>query len=445
MSAGRSAMHNPPRDRQDGSAGRDSRGTTASATAFLDTLRFVAANLVLLSHILLVFFDNKVSYKGRGVAVIILFVLSGFLITRSLMYRARKPGAHMADFFADRVARIMTPFVPVLLLIALLNATVIHTNWAAEGLSTGFVALLGNLLLLFDYPVFQLLDIAHLDVWWRIRPYNTAEPFWTVAIEFWIYVAASLLVFGVLLRERIRPGCFWTLALISVPVVIWNAADGAGKSLSLVWIVGGVAGFLVVYLGPDSKAARSKALAACLILFGLAALAGRIVKLGFDPYDLQTAFLMILVFLGVFLRLNQAATVWRIPASLAKFLASYSYSLYLVHNTVLVIVFENTAGLPKALSVGIGVILAHAAALLIYHAFEKHHRAVGTYLRAVFTRNMMRSDVAAGPAAMPPATAAPGVAAVGIQAPAEAREVKTAGGFLPALSPSAIPRAPINS
>lgn len=388
-------MSSPPVDQQSVSVKRDSRGTSASATAFLDTLRFVAANLVLLSHILLVFFDNKLPYKGRGVAVFILFVLSGFLITRSLMYRATKSGAQMATFLADRVARIMTPFVPVLLIIALLNATVIHTNWSLEGLSTGFVALLGNLFLLFDYPLFQLLDRAHFDVWWRIRPYNTAEPFWTVAIEFWIYIAASLLVFGLLLRERIRPIYIWALALISVPVVIWNAADGAGKSLSLIWMVGGLAGFLVVYMGADSKAARSKTLATCLLLFGSAALAARIVKFGFDPYDLQTAFLMVVMFFAIFLRLNQAAAAWRMPAALAKFFASYSYSLYLVHNTVLVIVFENTAGLPKALSIAIGVVLAHAAALLIYHAFEKHHRTVGRYLRPMFIRHMMRSDAVA--------------------------------------------------
>lgn len=419
-------MSSPPPEQHSVSVKRDSRGTSASATAFLDTLRFVAANLVMLSHILLVFFDNKVTYKGRGVAVIILFVLSGFLITRSLMYRARKPGAHMTSFLADRVARIMTPFVPVLLVVALLNATVIHTHWSLDGLSTGLIALLGNLLLLFDYPLFQLLDIAHVDVWWRIRPYNTAEPFWTVAIEFWIYIAASLLVFGVLLREKIRPGYVWALALISVPVVIWNAADGAGKSLSLVWMVGGLAGFLVVYMGADSKAARSKTLALCLVLFGATALAGRIGKLGFDPYDLQTAFLMIVMFFGIFLRLNQAATVWRLPAKLAKFFASYSYSLYLVHNTVLVIVFENTAGLSKAWSIGIGVVLAHAAALLVYHSFEKHHRAVGTYLRPIFARHMMRSDVASipesqtSPAAIPAATASVATTSAAIASSSEA-------------------------
>ncbi|GFE81227.1 acyltransferase [Steroidobacter agaridevorans] len=412
-------MDSSPPVTADASKQRDSRGTSASATAFLDLLRFTAANLVLLSHVFVVFFDNKKTYQGRGVAVIILFVLSGFLITRSLMYRAKKPGEHMPAFLADRVARIMTPFVPVLLAIALLNATVIHTNWSLDGLSTGFVALLGNLFLLFDYPVFQLLDIAHVDVWWRIRPYNTAEPFWTVAIEFWIYIAMSLLFFCAIKRERIRGGWIVLLALISVPVILWNAADGAGKALSLTWMVGGMAGFLVVFMGGDSAAARSRLLAWIIVVCGVASLSARVVKLGFDPYDLQTNFLMTVIFFGIFLRLNQATAAWRIPAALAKFGASYSYSLYLVHNTVLVIVFENTHSWPKPVAIAFGVVLAHLVALLVYHSFEKHHRAVGTYLRPIFARALLKS---AAPVAQPQ-TVSP--AAVAVEAKSELSHIES--------------------
>jgi peptidoglycan/LPS O-acetylase OafA/YrhL len=236
------------------------------------------------------------------------------------------------------------------------------------------------------------LDLAHVDVWWRIRPYNTAEPFWTVAIEFWIYIAMSLLFFRAIKRERIRAGWVVLLALISVPVILWNAADGAGKALSLTWLVGGMAGFLVVFMGTDSAAARSRLFAWIIIACGAASLGARIMKLGFDPYDLQTNFLMTVIFFGIFLRLNQATTAWRIPAALAKFGASYSYSLYLVHNTVLVIVFENTRRWPKPLAIALGVVLAHLVALLVYHSFEKHHRAVGTYLRPIFARALLKSS-----------------------------------------------------
>lgn len=376
-------------DRHDAGATGHLPGIGPSAAAFLDMLRFVAVNLVMLSHILVVFFDDRTTYQGRGAAVVILFVLSGFLITRSLLGRLEQPGPQLPVFLADRVARVMTPLVPVLLAIALLNATVIHTHWSLEGLSTGFVALLGNLLLLFDYPLFQFFDAS-----WRVRPYHTAEPLWTLPIVFWIYIAAGVLVFGVLAREKIRPACLWALALISLPVVVWNAAGGPGKALSLVWMMGCLAGFLGVQASRHGKPARSKALPVWLLLFGSAALVARIWEDGFDPYDLQTALLVTVIFFALFLRLNQATTVWKFPAALAKFFASYSYSLYLVHNTVLVIVFETTAGWPKAWSIGIGVMLGHGAALLAYHSFEKRHRTVGTFLRRILARYMTRPEAA---------------------------------------------------
>lgn len=390
--------------------------TSDASTAYLDGLRALASNLVVLSHVILIYFNNELHFWGRGLAVTLLFILSGFLITQSLLARSQKPGTHFPNFLADRMARILTPLVPALLIIALLNATYIQSNMGGDGLNTGFVALIGNLLLLLDYPAFQALAVAGFDVPWRIRPYNTAEPYWTVAIEFWLYIAAGLLVFGLLMKEPMRRRWAVLLALVSLPVLVWNAADGPGKSLSLIWILGGMAGFIVMRAGRESPLARSPSAWLWLTGFGVLSLAARLVKMPFDPYDLQTAFLIVVIFLGVFLRLNRALTAWRIPASIAGFLASYSYSLYLVHNTVLVVVFEATRGtaLPKAAAVALGVGLAHVCAFLLYHAFEKRHRTVGTWLRPRVNRLLTRP---ATPAAVPAGAHAPTPAPVATPAP----------------------------
>lgn len=372
-------------DQQDTGVARDSRGTSLSATAFLDTLRFIAANLVLLSHILLVFFDNKVTYKGRGVAVITLFVLSGFLITRSLMYRASKPGPHIAMFLADRVARIMTPYVPALVLIALLDLLLIDSNHGQGGTNTGLLSFLGNLLMLQDHAVFQAFDFVGADLSWRVRPYNSAEPFWTVAIEMWIYVSMGLFLFCVLKREKIDRLLGLALAMIALPVLIWNAAAGGGKSLSLIWLLGAIAGYLF-HLWRANGYANIRTIATVVTVFGTVALIGRAGKVGFVPYDFQTATLMAMIMFGL---LALLMCVQRAPAVLrgsVNFLASYSYSLYLIHNTVLIVVLEHVHTQNAWARVAIAVIAAHSCAYLLYLTFERHYRVVGLWLRPKFER-----------------------------------------------------------
>lgn len=366
---------------------RPAIGVSAPASTYLDALRAVAANLVVVSHILLFYFPNQYAYPGASAAVVIFFLLSGFLITQSMLNWATRPGLRLPGFLADRVARIMTPFVPVLVIVALLNVFVIQTRMGQAGLNVGVSAFIGNLLMLLEYPIFQLLEIAHVDMWWRIRPYNTAEPFWTVAVEFWLYIAVGLFFFRVLLGERIRRSYLWMLTATSVPVLLWNAAAGPGESLSLVWMVGALAGYLIARMNAAGSV-QWRTLPLLLVGFGAVALAARAKTAGFDPYNLQIAVLMAIVMFGVVIGLNRVDGVSRWIAAPTRFFASYSYSLYLIHNTVLVIVFERTQSLPKPVSIVIGVILAQLIAWLVYLAFERHYRSVSRWLRPVFVRCM---------------------------------------------------------
>jgi peptidoglycan/LPS O-acetylase OafA/YrhL len=68
------------------------------------------------------------------------------------------------------------------------------------------------------------------------------------------------------------------------------------------------------------------------------------------------------------------------------FLASYSYSLYLIHNTVLIIVLEQVNSGRTWVNVTIAVVAAHCCAYLLYLTFERHYRVVGGWLRPMFDR-----------------------------------------------------------
>jgi peptidoglycan/LPS O-acetylase OafA/YrhL len=230
-----------------------------------------------------------------------------------------------------------------------------------------------------------MLELAGIELSWRIRPYNAAEPFWTIAIEMWIYVAMGLFCFCLVWRERVNRRYALLLALISVPVFVWNAAAGGGKSLSLIWILGAIAG-LLLHLWRDTPPASIRPVAYALIVCGMLALIGRAGKIGFQPYDLQTAALLAIVLFGILARLMAVESAAPAGQRVASFLASYSYSLYLVHNTALIIVLEHLDTASGWVRVMAGVVLAHCCAYLLYLAFERHYRTVGRWLRPRFER-----------------------------------------------------------
>jgi peptidoglycan/LPS O-acetylase OafA/YrhL len=357
-----------------------------AASSVLDALRALAANLVLLSHTVLIYTGSG-REVGASVAVALFFLLSGFLITQSMLNWQNRPEPRLPAFLADRVARLGTPYVPALLLVAAANVLWVSTKWGAPGTNTGALSFAGNLFMLQDHSLFNILDLLRIDIPWRFRSYNTAEPLWTVAIELWIYVAAGLFFFCGLCRERIRLHWLWILAGLSFPVAVWNAAAGGGKSLSLIWLLGAVAACALARI--PIRGPHGARWTVWLVLFGAAGLLGRIAKVGLDGFDLQTAALGALVLFGVLIGLARQRLATPRLERVCGFFASYSYSLYLIHNTVLVVVWETTRGSPRWLSILIGVSMAHLVAYGLYLAFERHHRRVSRWLRPHFERVLL--------------------------------------------------------
>ena len=363
----------------------DGHAMSDMASAYLDALRALGANLVIASHVLALYLGIRDTYALGNLGVALFFLLSGFLIMQSMLNWLNKPEPRLPGFLADRVARIMTPYVPALVLIALANVVLIDTNHSLGGQNTGLLTFFGNLLLMQDHAVFQGLEFAGIDFAWRIRSYNSAEPFWTVAIEMWIYVCMGLFFFCVLKREKINWLYGAILAAVALPVFIWNAAAGGGKSLSLIWLLGAIAGFLF-HLWRANGYANIRSVATVVTLFGAVALAGRAGKIGFQPYDFQTATLMAMVMFGLLALLMCVKSAPALLRSAVNFLASYSYSLYLIHNTLLIAVLENISTQNPWTHVAIAVIAAHTGAYLLYITFERHYRIVGRWLRPKFER-----------------------------------------------------------
>jgi peptidoglycan/LPS O-acetylase OafA/YrhL len=354
-------------------------GVTVSrnARAYLDGLRALAVNLVLFGHTSDIFRLND-PFPGGNIGVSIFFLLSGFLILQSSLNRLRHPGPFFRPYLIDRFARILTAYFPALVLDAIVNAAFDLGKWGQAGTAIGPVAFIGNLFLLQDYPLFQIGHIFHADAFY-IRSYNSAEPFWTIPIEFSIYIVFGFVFFKMITGEQLNRAACAVLLAVSAPVVIWNTAAGGGNGLSITWFLGAVAAYIWVRAWRHSF--HKVRLGILVILVGGVGLFGRTDKIGMNFQDHGVIILEMLIMMGVLAVLDGIRTMPAALCSTLEFLAAYSYSLYLVHNTVLVVFYTEFLRSLGPWTIPAAWLAAHLLALILYLLFEQHYRRVGGWLK----------------------------------------------------------------
>ncbi len=351
---------------------------TPNSTAFLDFLRAFAANLVLFGHASAIF-GHGLRVSSGSIGVCVFFILSGFLILQSSLARIQRPGPWFTPYLIDRFARIFTAYVPALVLVAIVNSALDLGQWAQDGTATGPVAFLGNLFLLQDYPLFQAASHVVGDALY-IRPYNSAEPFWTVSIEFWIYVVFGLGFFGLVAREWLNRAAAIVLGAVALPVAAWNAAAGGGNGLTLAWLFGAAGAYVWVTAGQHCT--RKLQVGSIVSLAAAVCLAGRGLKIGWNFQDLGMAACAVLLLVGGILVMEGIRPLPALLRRACTGLASYSYSLYLVHNTVFIVVLCLWGDRLGPAAAPIAFALAHLVAYALYLLFERHYRQVGRILKA---------------------------------------------------------------
>jgi peptidoglycan/LPS O-acetylase OafA/YrhL len=89
----------------------------------LDLLRAVAAQMVCVGHAINFFiggWPSDLPYM-QNVGVLLFFILSGFLITHTLVKRSERPDYRFTQFLIDRFARIYSGLIPALVLIIVVD------------------------------------------------------------------------------------------------------------------------------------------------------------------------------------------------------------------------------------------------------------------------------------------------------------------------------------
>ena len=353
----------------------------------LDLIRGVAAQLVLLQHAFGTVPPHPAlaDFRWGALGVLAFFLLSGFLITGTIHARVAAGRFSLTEFSASRFSRIFTPYVPAILLVAVLDHFASRSpryEYAAEYTVGTAVA---NLFMLQDFPLFQILRRFGVpDQPWFFKSFGSGGPFWTVSIEWWIYVAAGLGTYVVLRGRKPSAGLLALLLAVAFEP-LYHFVGGPGNSLTGAWLCGAAAyaayrrWILFRRAHPDHWSGSLPVPAwACAVLLA----AARLVFNGSRIYDPVFAVLLAAV---LFLPLAFYADAARRPLA-GRFgfgfdkLAFHSYSLYLTHAPLLILFHclwgERLQGWRGLLLV---VVACNLFAVTFAHLFEAPH----THVRAV--------------------------------------------------------------
>jgi peptidoglycan/LPS O-acetylase OafA/YrhL len=371
-----------------------------SPSVHLDALRGFAAFAVLLNHMRDAFFvdydalarHNPLTAAAYLVAslghqaVIVFFVLSGYLVGGSVLRSVRTGSWSWRAYLLARMSRLYVVLLPALLLGGALDWLGMHTagTEAVYSGNSGMHALTINVHSTLTWPILaanglflqtiKLPGLGHHPV----PTFGSNGALWSLSYEFWYYLAFPVLV---LLLGRSRS---WQMRAIScLSLSAWGWFVGSSIALlGLTWLMGALITFLPAF--PTRRPwARRLAIVLALAVFG----AGLVLSKLLDSLSADLILgLAVTAMIWVTLKCAKAP----LPAFYvyaARRAAHSSYTLYLVHLPLLIFL-KATLHLPRAYPgwhvylVAAGVLAAILLyAQLVYEAFEKNTDRVRRWIR----------------------------------------------------------------
>jgi peptidoglycan/LPS O-acetylase OafA/YrhL len=344
----------------------------------IDLLRFLAALFVMLSHLRDVYFmsfsetqasSNLMKFmffqttRTGSEFVVLFFIISGFLVGGQSLKRVGEGSFSLPKYFIDRATRIYVPLVPTLLFIVTM-LTIFRMDFSYFKLVANFLSLQGvvseplgadGALWSLSYEVwFYILLGTGIGFFFQKRPLSRAAWFAVIFIgaTVFCYLLTSYLwvwIFGVLVTFLPKPQRLWPLGLVAGVVTI------AGIGLMQISSVSAQ-----VDLTQFHFINRDASIVICGLGWGL------------------------VIAWAAFLDPDSA---WlKAVSPKARFLASFSYSLYLIHLPI-ELILEQTKWLTPHDHLNMKVFFGYLVtatfillcSYLFYFLFERHTNAVRNY------------------------------------------------------------------
>lgn len=303
---------------------------TRSQSISFDTLRGMAAVVVVICHCAQLFINQHLPEFYRLFAVLaqscvmVFFVLSGFLITKSITGNISRNGRlDLADYAVKRFARIYPPLVFSFIVVAILTMLSHRYFVSVDGsLSTasGWVNKYGFNVELFSYIPSAIMSNGFIG---NMSPASNT-PLWSLSIEVWYYVIAGMILSG--RKELIIAGLMLGYVGIS--------NNSPFFYYSIVWVVGAI-----LCLMHDGVIKYSKSVtSAALIISGAYALY-RLLVIYHDFNNPNLTLVNVALGLLMAALLQKVVIERNIRLCILPSMASFSYTLYIIHFPILLFVF----------------------------------------------------------------------------------------------------------
>jgi peptidoglycan/LPS O-acetylase OafA/YrhL len=316
-------------------------------------------------------------------AVIVFFLISGWLVGGSLLNKQDQPGA-MTAYAIDRVTRLWTVLVPALCLMLAVGAitgtvTPAQADFSAANdySATSFV---GNLL--------GLQTVA-------VETYAGNYALWSLSNETWYYLQFPLLLIVFTGRTRVRQ-------LLAATVLVLTAV-GLPAAMTLyfsLWLLGALFSRVRVDCTTAVRAALLAAAAAALVYLRTTEVNDDLNAEIFIKHLMYS--LPLLVFLASMQRPLDASPGWmRVLAPAAHLLSEFSFTLYVIHVPMIKLLRylgmeafgrnRLAANAPADFAIYFGMLLAiMAAAYLSYLLFESHTFRIRRLLKSALRSQARR-------------------------------------------------------
>ncbi len=369
-------------------AGAPTRAPSAggSRNFHLDTVRAIAAAVVVFDHTRGAFFRPYSAYKSAPhgllinlvytdhyfarAAVMLFFLLSGYLVGMSALRAEKKGRFTWPNYLLSRLSRLWVVLIPALLLTVVLDTIGIRygiPNSIAMGEAVAQRSLpnfLGTLVFL--QKIF-------------VEPFGSNGATWSLAFEFWYYILFPLAALAVLQARR-----RWLHAILFV--LICALCWGEILTRFPIWCAGVVVGVVADRWPIVSRPLRRITVAASLLMLAAAVLASAAHRMGALASDYA---MMVPSFTLIWALISMPPAHAGVYAKTSIFFSEMSYTLYLTHQPLVAVLSALLlrdklwpADVPHLIMLLCGPIaLAFVFAYLMYLLFESRTDTVRNWAR----------------------------------------------------------------